>query len=220
MRENGQVITSRVLNYLKEEREIVKREVEELKKLLLLKEREIKFLRAYIRELEKAIEYYKNSSIIDELTNIYNRRYIIESLKKEKAFADRTGEKFSLALIDIDNFKEVNDKYGHEVGDKVLEMVAYEIQNSVREADIVGRWGGDEFIVILRNTDIEKAKKVAERIKEQVKNIKVNSINLSVSIGLTEYNGRESLKDLIRKADKALYRAKEKGKDRIFLSKD
>lgn len=220
MREDGQVITSRVLNYLKEEREIVKREVEELKKLLLLKEREIKFLRAYIRELEKAIEYYKNSSIIDELTNIYNRRYIIESLKKEKAFADRTGEKFSLALIDIDNFKEVNDKYGHEVGDKVLEMVAYEIQNSVREADIVGRWGGDEFIVILRNTDIEKAKKVAERIKEQVKNIKVNSINLSVSIGLTEYNGRESLKDLIRKADKALYRAKEKGKDRIFLSKD
>ncbi len=220
MREDGQVITSRVLNYLKEEREIVKKEVEELKKLLLLKEREIKFLRAYIRELEKAIEYYKNSSIIDELTNIYNRRYIIESLKKEKAFADRTGEKFSLALIDIDNFKEVNDKYGHEVGDKVLEMVAYEIQNSVREADIVGRWGGDEFIVILRNTDIEKAKKVAERIKEQIKNIKVNSINLSVSIGLTEYNGRESLKDLIRKADKALYRAKEKGKDRIFLSKD
>lgn len=217
MRHDGQIITNRLLSYLREEKEIVEREREELKKLLLLKEREIKYLRNYIRELEKMLNYYKASSVIDELTNVYNRRYIIEALKKEIAFANRTGEKLSLALIDIDNFKQINDQYGHEVGDRVLEMVAYELQNSVREADIVGRWGGDEFIVILRNTDIDRAKKVAERILNNIRNVRVNSLRLSVSLGLAEYRG-ESLKELIRKADKALYKAKEKGKDRIFVA--
>ena len=219
MRHDGQINTSRLISYLREEKEIMEREREELKKLLLLKEREIKYLRDYIRELEKALDYYKSTSIIDELTNVYNRRYIIEALKKEKAFADRTGAKFSLALIDIDNFKAINDKYGHEVGDKVLELIAYELQSSVREADIVGRWGGDEFIIILRNTDIEKAKKVANRILENIRNIKVNSLKVSISLGLAQYAG-ESLKDLIKKADRALYKAKEKGKDRIYVASD
>ncbi len=216
MRYDGQVITSKMLSYIREEKEIIEREREELKRLLILKEREIKYLREYIRELEKVIDYYKSLCVIDELTNVYNRRYIIEVLKKEKAFADRTGEKFSIALIDVDNFKEVNDRYGHEVGDKVLEMVAFELQNSVREADIVGRWGGDEFVVILRNTDISRARNVALRILENVRKIRVNSLNLSVSLGLVQYGG-ESLKDLIRKVDAALYRAKSKGKDRVCI---
>ena len=219
MRNDGQIITNRLLSYLREEKEIMEKEREELKKLLQLKEREIKHLKKHIQELEKALEYYKASSIIDELTNVYNRRYIIEALKKEKAFADRTGGRFSLALIDIDNFKAVNDKYGHEIGDRVLEMVAYELQSSVREADIVGRWGGDEFIIILRNTEIEKAKNVAIRILENIRNIKINSLKLTVSLGLAQYEG-ESLKDLISKADQALYKAKEKGKDRIYIASD
>ncbi len=219
MRYDCQIITNRLLNYLREEKEIVEREREELKKLLLLKEREVRYLRNYIRELEKMLNYYKASSVIDELTNVYNRRYIIEALKKEIAFANRTGEKFSLALIDVDNFKQINDQYGHEVGDKVLELIAYELQNSVREADIVGRWGGDEFIIILRNTDINRARKVAERILNYIRNMKVNSLKLSVSLGLAEYQG-ENLKELIKKADKALYKAKEKGKDRIYITSD
>ena len=212
MRQDGHINTTKVFNYL----EIVEREREELRKLLEIKECEIKCLKEYIQELERALDYYKSTSIMDELTNVYNRRYIIEALKKEKAFADRTGAKFALALIDIDNFKAINDRYGHEVGDKALELIAYEIQSSVREADIVGRWGGDEFIVILRNTDLNGAKKVAQRIIENVRKLRIDSLKLSVSLGLAQYEG-ESFKDLIKKADKALYRAKEEGKDRIFV---
>ena len=212
MRQDGHINTTKVFNYL----EIVEREREELRKLLEIKECEIKCLKEYIQELERALDYYKSTSIMDELTNVYNRRYIIEALKKEKAFADRTGAKFALALIDIDNFKAINDRYGHEVGDKALELIAYEIQSSVREADIVGRWGGDEFIVILRNTDLNGAKKVAQRIIENVRKLRIDSLKLSVSLGLAQYEG-ESFKDLIKKADKALYKAKEEGKDRIFV---
>ena len=212
MRYDGNINTTKVFNYL----EIIERERDELRKLLEIKDCEIRCLKEYIEELEKTLDYYKSISVIDELTNVYNRRYIIEALKKEKAFADRTGEKFSLALIDIDNFKAINDRYGHDVGDKALELIAYEIQNSVREADIVGRWGGDEFIVILRNTDINGAKKVAQRIIDNVRRLKIDSLKLSISLGLAQYKG-ESLKDLIRKTDQALYKAKESGKDRIYV---
>jgi len=156
---------------------------------------------------------------IDDLTGIMNRRVFDIELKRDFVNAKRYNKSLSLITIDLDHFKEINDKHGHFFGDLVLKMFAKEVSSTLRQGDIFSRWGGDEFCVILHETSGKNAMKVAEKIRFAVKNIHVKTdsspIYFTVSLGVTELHNEDSdPMVLIDRADKALYEAKEGGRDK------
>lgn len=161
----------------------------------------------------------------DFLTDLYNRRYIMEAGKDEIQRAQRYEQSLSFMMIDIDHFKKVNDNYGHAAGDEVLKDLAANIKNSIREVDIAGRLGGEEFSILLPKTDIEEAEKVAERLRKTITESSVSFedsvISITVSIGLTTYNQKNSnnMDDLLQKADIALYEAKSAGRNCIVKNR-
>jgi len=166
-------------------------------------------------ELEQLNRELSEKTHIDELTQIKNQRAILSRLKNEMDLSIRTGKKLSVLMLDIDDFKKVNDQHGHVIGDTVLADVAAIIQRSVRDKDLAGRYGGEEFMVILSDVDSKTAKSVANRIVRSVEahtfqeNVRVT---ISCGIGLFE---KESMPELIDKADKKLYEAKRQGKNRV-----
>ncbi|GAB6182388.1 GGDEF domain-containing protein [Thermodesulfovibrio hydrogeniphilus] len=155
----------------------------------------------------------------DELTSVYNRKAGFDRLMEEMARMRRNGGNLSIAMIDIDNFKSINDKYGHLVGDRVLRHIAMEIKKSLRLNDIVSRYGGEEFLVILPDTDEISACFALERVRESISKKPVNigreKLYITVSIGIAELSFNENPIDAIERADNALYRAKYSGKNRI-----
>ncbi|GAQ95709.1 diguanylate cyclase (GGDEF) domain-containing protein [Thermodesulfovibrio aggregans] len=167
----------------------------------------------YKRERDKIFEI----AIRDPLTSLYNRNFIEDALKRAIGSAKR-GEIYSLLFIDMDDLKKINDSFGHLSGDNAIRAVSKAIKNNIRESDIAARWGGDEFIVLLKG-DIEGAKAVAERIFSSIKNIKLDFggqvINLSVSIGITTIDGTKNMETVIKEADHYTYLAKEEGKGKI-----
>jgi len=167
------------------------------------------------KELEKRLY---QAAITDSLTGLYNRRFADEMLKQEKLTYKRYKTPFCILLIDLDNFKIVNDIYGHDVGDKVLIAVAKVLKSSVRESDIVARWGGEEFLILLRRIELEDAIKVAEKIRNAICQLKVPPVEgITASIGVSCYSGEGDVYDLVRKADLALYQAKAQGKNCVIL---
>jgi len=156
---------------------------------------------------------------IDDLTGIMNRRIFDMELKRDFINAKRYNKPLSLITIDLDKFKEINDKHGHFFGDLVLKMFAKEVTSTLREGDVFSRWGGDEFCIILHETNGKNAMKVAEKIRFVVKNIHIKTDNapiyFTVSLGVTELHADDSdPMVLIDRADKALYEAKEGGRDK------
>lgn len=158
-------------------------------------------------------------AITDALTGIYNRGYIIEQLVRMTREARRYEEHFCLMIMDIDHFKRVNDKYGHMVGDKVLKCVVDAIRNSTRETDLVGRYGGEEFIVLFPSTEIEAAAIAAERIRASVEALRFTpeAIRVTICGGLVSYSGQDE-DTLLHQADDYLYQAKASGRNRIVIS--
>lgn len=159
---------------------------------------------------------------IDDLTGIMNRRVFDIELKREFANAKRYRKELSVITIDLDRFKEINDKHGHFFGDLVLKMFTKEVASHLREGDIFSRWGGDEFIVLLPQTSKKDALKVAEKIRFSVKNIHIKTdsthIYFTVSLGVSGYTNEDRDEMLImERADKALYSAKEAGRDKSVL---
>jgi diguanylate cyclase (GGDEF)-like protein len=126
-------------------------------------------------------------------------------------------------LLDVDHFKDINDRYGHESGDESLIAIAEGIRNSLRESDFCGRWGGEEFLVTLPHTDLQVAGFVAERVRQAVANLPAFildngiTIKVTVSIGLTELRPDDTTKTLLSRADKALYQAKDEGRNRTVV---
>jgi diguanylate cyclase (GGDEF)-like protein len=158
-------------------------------------------------------------SVRDGLTGVFNHAYALGELKSEISRAKRYNTSFSIILLDVDNFKQVNDSYGHLTGDYVLKGISRLISKNLRTIDIVGRYGGEEFIVILRETDLEKALVAGERLRRAIElerfSYNRNTIQLTVSSGIATYRNGRSAQDLIRTADDNLYRAKAGGKNRI-----
>jgi diguanylate cyclase (GGDEF)-like protein len=150
------------------------------------------------------------------LTGLFNHRFIIDTLARLIDENNRYKQPLSIAMFDIDNFKKVNDKYGHLFGDEVLARVASFIEGTLRKTDMVGRFGGEEFLVLFVLTDLKGAAESAKRIVEGVEQIKWDGKNLKVTIsgGVCEKAG-EDISALIKKADSLLYAAKEKGKNRV-----
>lgn len=151
-------------------------------------------------------------AITDSLTGISNRRHLFDVLTVETEKARRYGSSYALLLLDIDHFKKLNDTYGHQKGDDLIRRVADVLKNSIRTVDVAGRYGGEEFLVVLTESDLEGAAAVAERIRKEV--MKIDDGLITVSGGVAVYGG-ETGDELLKKADALLYRAKNEGRNRI-----
>ncbi len=156
----------------------------------------------------------------DALTGLQNRRRATERLEAELARARRYGTPLSVILTDIDHFKQVNDRFGHNMGDEVLVRVASTLQETLRQVDLVGRWGGEEFLVILPDTDLDGARIVAERLRlgvEAIPPFVEGPARVTSSVGVASFRGEENSAVFVDRADQALYRAKEAGRNRVEL---
>ena len=169
------------------------------------------------RGLRIALAKIEALAITDELTGLYNRRHLLVCLDKQRAIANREGSRFVLAYIDIDEFKRINDEFGHRVGDEVLQQFSDLLQESIREIDLVSRYGGEEFVLLLTGVGIETAAIVVERIRDAVESLKFseNNLAMTISVGLTEYQAPETINDTLERADKLLYQAKQEGRNRV-----
>jgi len=172
------------------------------------------------QKLGKSLSVIRELSIHDELTGAYNRRHLVELLDYELKRAFRGNYQFSVAMLDIDHFKSVNDTYGHQTGDEVLRTVSKMIQDNLRSADFCGRYGGEEFLMVMTQTDLEGAMLCAERVRAAIEKklfiASESDFRVTVSLGVTQYQSREDLTTLISRADQALYRAKRWGRNRVM----
>jgi two-component system cell cycle response regulator len=175
-----------------------------------------------LNTLASQVSELQKLSVLDGLTLLYNHRYFQERLREEFRVAQRYDDALSLILLDLDHFKEINDRYGHPVGDDVLRKVAHALQLSVRETDIIARYGGEEFAVLLPRTPLAGAITVAERVWRELGQLRVgpdDSLQVTASLGLSGFPQRTVLSpdQLLLTADEALYRAKREGRNRICL---
>ena len=174
-------------------------------------------------KLQKSEKIYKELSITDDLTQLYNSRYFYSKLQEEINRSARYKHPLSLLLVDIDDFKIVNDKYGHLEGDKVLSISGKIIKDCLRIIDSAYRYGGEEFTVILPGTGLEAAVNAAERIKKQIgvqefSTSTNETVNITVSVGACQFEPEEEMKAFIKRVDSAMYKAKQEGKNRVSSS--
>lgn len=170
-------------------------------------------------------EKLKQTSIRDSLTNIYNRRYVFERLSQSIELFKRKGENFSLAIVDIDFFKDINDTYGHQAGDFILKEFAEMLISSIRSYDILGRYGGEEFILILHGAGKQSSKKIIKRILEGIReatfSYEEKEIKITFSCGIADASeiGKDalSIESMVYKADERLYMAKNTGRNKIMI---
>ncbi|MEJ6001442.1 GGDEF domain-containing response regulator [Paucibacter soli] len=163
------------------------------------------------RELEQL-------AVTDRLTKLYNRLFLDRVLEREFASAGRSGRSFALILMDIDRFKRVNDTYGHHVGDEVLIALAQILQVRIRASDVVGRWGGEEFLVICPDTDLAGGQQVAENLRQRIEeHVFAHVGHCSASFGVAAYARGDTIAAVERRADQALYAAKTHGRNRVEL---
>ncbi|MEN8303416.1 MAG: diguanylate cyclase [Campylobacterota bacterium] len=174
------------------------------------------------KELLVLNEKLEQMAHVDSLTGAYNRRYFYEISKKIVSFAKREKNPLSLAMLDIDKFKNINDKYGHDIGDEILKIFVNKIKHNIRESDIFVRYGGEEFIILLPNTDREHALLITEKLREIIESCDVIAeVRFTVSIGVsTFFSSADNIENLIKRADKALYEAKNSGRNRVVCSRE
>ena len=161
-------------------------------------------------------------ALTDELTGLHNRRHIQHTLHQQLAQAQRSGQPLGLLLLDVDWFKRINDEHGHLSGDRVLRELAAHLRAQLRTQDIIGRWGGEEFMALLPGTSQAQAQQLAERLRQSIECVRFHahdgqSLQVSVSMGVhsSQYGAHASAEQLVREADGALYRAKELGRNRV-----
>lgn len=169
-----------------------------------------------ISQRVKEREELEMMSVTDFLTNTYNRRYFIKRLEDEIERAKRAKRDFSLAMLDVDLFKSINDRFGHSVGDLVLKKIAEYIKNRIRSIDCLARWGGEEFMILLTDTHISKASVLLEELRQGISNINIQGIdNFTGSFGAVGYSPGDSTDTILFKADNMMYEAKAAGRNCI-----
>ncbi len=172
------------------------------------------------KELETAFSRIKELAITDELTGLYNRRHLLDIIAQHRAMANRSQYNFVVCYLDLDHFKKVNDQYGHPFGDKVLQSFSSLISDSLRQVDIGARMGGEEFVLILADTNLETAHHVCQRISDKWAQQVFNdapTLSLTLSSGIAQFRAPESVSQLIERADKLLYEAKNNGRNCIVM---
>jgi diguanylate cyclase (GGDEF)-like protein/PAS domain S-box-containing protein len=171
--------------------------------------------------LHRQVEELKRLTLYDSLTELGNRAFIESTLKGRLEEMERYGWKFGLLFIDIDHFKEINDRFGHDTGDRVLKTVSRTMANSLRSFDIVGRWGGEEFVAIVVNVDEEKLYSVANRLRVLVQQSGIPTeagiVRATVSIGGTLAQDGDTIETIIRRADQSMYNSKRNGRNCVSI---
>jgi len=169
---------------------------------------------SFIKELE-------DMALLDKLTNLPNRNQVEPQIEARIHELKRYGYPFGLLFMDIDHFKNFNDTYGHDVGDQVLRMVANTVSSSLRPFDLMGRWGGEEFIGVLKNVDNDRSKEICERFRMLIERSYITtqgkSLKVTVSMGATAGLGEDSMDELIKRADKLMYQSKENGRNQVTV---
>jgi diguanylate cyclase (GGDEF)-like protein len=172
-----------------------------------------------VKSSDELIQSLEKTTMTDYLTGVYNRYSCEIRLREDVARAQRGGETMSLVMLDIDDFKLINDRYGHDNGDTCLRQAVDIIRNNIRQGDWLARWGGDEFIIMLFNSDEESSVKTMERIGLALGDNSITTqqsqISLTLSIGICQYNGEDEPTTLFKKVDVALLQAKRRGKGQI-----
>lgn len=169
-------------------------------------------------EMEAVLAQAEEVAHVDPLTFLPNRRTIIKDLQSEVMRAERYHSLFSISVVDIDNFKSINDTYGHPVGDEVLRHVALQLRDGIRHPDVVGRYGGEEFIILLPNSDktaaAEQAARLCREVRSNVMHSKDRDLQVTISIGIAQFKiGEDSWHSLLKRADNAMFEAKNNGRD-------
>jgi two-component system cell cycle response regulator len=178
----------------------------------------------YAEQLRLSVQTSLEMAVTDALTGLYNRRYMDTQLGQMAAHSVNRGKPLTVLAIDVDFFKPVNDTYGHDAGDRVLQELAARMRANVRNIDMVCRTGGEEFLAVLPATDLRVAEKIAERMRKAISSKPFNAgaaapINISVSIGIAALEGAAgNIEELLKRADQALYRAKRDGRNRVVLA--
>jgi diguanylate cyclase (GGDEF)-like protein len=179
-------------------------------------------LREHRCQLEQALEQNRQLAIRDELTGLYNRRHLVELVSQELLMTQRTARPMCLVLIDIDHFKRINDNHGHSQGDEVLRAFARAARTALRETDTLGRWGGEEFLLMLPDTTVEGAQRVIARVREQLSQVNFErihpSLRVTFSAGITGCIPGDVLTRAVERADQAMYAAKQGGRDRSVVA--
>ena len=173
-------------------------------------------------EMEAVITQAEEVAHVDPLTFLPNRRTIIKDMQSEVTRAERYRSLFTISVVDIDRFKNINDNYGHPVGDEVLRHVAIQLRDGIRHPDVVGRYGGEEYIILLPNSDqnaaSEQAARLCKLIREAKVKIKDQEISVTVSLGIAQFRpGEDSWYSLLKRADNAMFEAKSMGRDRWMI---
>jgi len=155
---------------------------------------------------------------IDDLTQLPRRRRVFELGRRILQRSERAGQPFSVLYIDADHFKSVNDRFGHDAGDRALRLIAHHIQDSMRSSDVAGRFGGEEFVALLPGTDQIDAARVAERLRKRIEDIRQFEVTLTISIGVAQHIRGDQIDRVIRRADRALLDAKGGGRNRVVIA--
>lgn len=190
-------------------------EYQKTKRTLEIREIEVRAILAQAHELANT----------DVLTFLPNRRKIIASLQEEVIRSNRYGTALSISILDLDHFKNVNDTYGHTTGDEVLRSVAARLREQIRHPDTIGRYGGEEFLIVLPNSQIQAAAEQASRLCQQIRRTQIdantNVLSVTISIGVAQFRaGQENWEGFLHRADEALYQAKKAGRDRWMVAEE
>ena len=190
-------------------------ENQKMKRSLEIKEIEIKAILAQAHEIANT----------DVLTFLPNRRKIIVDLQEEVIRSNRYGTPLSISLLDLDHFKNINDTYGHTTGDEALRSVSARLREQIRHPDTIGRYGGEEFLIVLPSSEIKAAGEQAERLCQTVRTLQIDandhSFKVTISIGLAQYHiGDENWEQFLHRADEALYKAKDMGRDQWVVAEE
>jgi diguanylate cyclase (GGDEF)-like protein len=178
---------------------------------------EKKSVQEQLQRLNRELEHQARS---DPLTGTANRRHIMEQGKRLASVVKRNGGAVSIIIFDVDWFKSVNDRHGHDTGDLVLKAVANKVGQGIRDIDMLGRWGGEEFIILCQQTNLDEAMYLAERLRNILDESPIDPVGrMTASFGVASNTGNESLEKTIHRADKALYAAKHAGRNRVFANR-
>lgn len=181
-----------------------------------------KELAAQNESLQQALRKIEELAMRDELTGVFNRRFLMETIRNEKRRSDRSGTVFSICILDVDLFKRVNDTFGHLAGDEVLQAIAAAVQGGMRQTDYFGRYGGEEFALLLTGTMADGALITAERVRERIAALSFPHIStdlrITVSIGIADSRFKEDTALTFKRADEALYQAKQGGRNRSVVA--
>jgi len=178
-------------------------------------------LREEIEERKRVEKQLHRLATTDPLTGAYNRRHFFNLAEQEFNHSDRYENQISIILVDVDHFKEINDTYGHVAGDQLLQTIAKRFLCNLRQMDIFGRYGGDEFVILLPETDLDQARMAGERLHKVVTQTPIETsrgiIRLQISMGVASLNNSDDMEKLLIKTDQALYAAKEAGRNRVTV---